>query len=77
MIVDRWYTHATRARQPSRSARFGAGSPPNATVPESGACRPVRMATNVDLPAPLRPTSACVRPAVMLIPAPSSATVVP
>ncbi|CAJ6525035.1 putative sugar ABC transporter, ATP-binding protein [Burkholderia pseudomallei ABCPW 107] len=63
MIVECWYTHATRARQPSRSASGGAASPAKRTTPASGLRSPVRIDTSVDLPAPLRPTSACDSPA--------------
>src|SRR5215469_14795084 len=42
----------------------GAFSPLKRTVPSSGLRRPVRIETSVDLPAPLRPTSACDSPAV-------------
>ena len=40
----------------------GAAAPSKRTSPASGACSPVRIDTSVDLPAPLRPTSACVDP---------------
>src|SRR5262249_43231553 len=46
-----------------RSASLGAASPPRRTEPRSERVRPVRIATRVDLPAPLRPTSAWQVPA--------------
>src|SRR2546421_7852623 len=77
MIVDFWYTQATRARHAARSVIGGAGAPLNVTVPASGRVSPVRIDTSVDLPAPLRPTSACDSPGSTVNPTPSRATVAP
>ncbi len=46
-------------------------------MPLSGRTSPVSTDTKVDLPAPFRPTKACVRPAVTLIPTSRNATVEP
>ena len=48
-----------------------------AHLPLSGSRRPVRIPTRVDLPAPLRPTSACDSPGMTRICASLSATVAP
>src|SRR5439155_18347672 len=61
--IDRWYTQATRSCHAARSPRLGAGPSCNSTVPRSGLSSPVRTPTSVDLPAPLRPTSAWHSPA--------------
>src|SRR6266545_6334855 len=77
MIVDFWYTQATRARHAVRSVIGGAGSPWNATVPASGRISPVRIETSVDLPAPLRPTRAWDSAGSTVRPTSRSATVAP
>ena len=77
MTVERWYTHATSPRQRSGWLSGGADSPWKRISPESGASSPVMSATNVDLPAPLRPTRAWVWPAATAIDTSSRATVVP
>src|SRR5271165_5736505 len=63
--------------QPSRSETGGAGSPEKRTSPTSGSRKPVRIPTSVDLPAPLRPTSACDSPGMTRMCASLSATVAP
>src|SRR6266581_6481024 len=77
MIVDFWYTQATRERQAARSVSGGAGSPWNRTVPASGRASPVRTDTSVDLPAPLRPTRACDSAGSTVSATSDSATVAP
>ena len=77
MIVDFWYTQATRACHAARSDAGGAGSPSNRIRPPSGLASPVRSDTSVDFPAPLRPTSACASPGATEMPTSISARVAP
>src|SRR4051794_5315424 len=77
MIVDFWYTHAASWRQACRSDSGGAGRPAKRIVPASAADKPVRIETSVDLPAPLRPTSAWASPWRTEMPTPARAVVAP
>ncbi|CAJ4370760.1 Uncharacterised protein [Burkholderia pseudomallei] len=53
------------------------GTPPTVISPSSGACRPARSLTSVDLPAPFWPISPCTVPRVTASDAPRSAATPP
>src|SRR5580704_14742938 len=75
--MECWNTAVIRPRHAAMSPSEGAGRPSRRTSPASGATRPDRIETRVDLPAPLRPTRPRQRPGCRLRSTPRSACVLP
>jgi len=62
-----WYTVAMPRAMASPVPAIVTGAPSNSIVPVSACSTPDKILIIVDLPAPFSPTSACTRPAWMLI----------
>ncbi len=77
IVARSWNTVAIPASPASFGEPNTVGTPPTYMVPESFWCTPDRILINVDLPAPLSPSTQVTRPWVTSIDTPSRATTLP